>query len=276
MIHQEEVVAFGAAIRRAREVFGFRKGIRRIPGNIPEVVVPSGWGTGEFGARDNALATHDHVVKRWPSSAWFVHVHHVDQTGRFEGLFGLGGRNGVLNDERQDFIRVFVEEFVNIFEGIDEEGMSEFADVVAEVEIVIPDVGIEEHGANAVLELAIHAEVLVGGRPALFEVGHGVVGGRKCHFVEVAGAKFGVSVAFRRGRDLGRLWRWVCLATRGQEHQRGAYGPTHEPIAEDHRDRINETGSGFQKSHNKRAGSGANQKSGPGIQTTCASTPGPK
>jgi len=186
VIDEEKVVAFGSAIGGAREIFGFGEGIGCIPGDIPEVVVPSGRGTREFGAGDYAFAAHDHVVKCGPGFAWFMDVKHVDETGGFEGLFGLGGCNVVLNDERQDFVRVFVEELVDVFEGIDEQRMSQFADVMAEVEVVIPLVGIEQHGANTVLELAVHAEVLVGRGEALFEVRHGIVGSWKGDFVVVA------------------------------------------------------------------------------------------
>ncbi len=172
MIHEEKIVALGASIRRAREIFGFGERVRRIPGDVPDVMVPSGWRTFGFGASNDSFSADNHIEQGWPRHASFVGVHHVGEARCFEGLFGLGCGDVVFDDECEHFVGVFVEELANVFQSVDEQRIAEGADGMAQVKVVIPCVGIDEHRSNAVFELSANAEVLVGGDPAEFEIRH--------------------------------------------------------------------------------------------------------
>lgn len=206
MIHEEKIVAFGASIGRARKIFRFGERIRRIPGDIPDVMIPIGWGTFGFGAGNDTFAIYDHIEKGWPRRAGFMGVHHIGEARGFECFFGLRCADVVFDDEGEDFVGMFIEELADVFESIDEQRIAEIADGMAQVKIFIPFVGIDQHGPNAVLELPIHAEILIGSGPAKFKIRHRIVRGGKRDFIVATGAEFRVAVAFGRRRD--RDWFW--------------------------------------------------------------------
>jgi hypothetical protein len=138
MVQQEQGGLGVAAVGRAREVVGLLEAVGRLLDAFERLVVPAGRGASGFGEDGEAFAAVDQLAERGPRRALGVLVDIPVEPGPGERVGGLRRRDGVLDDEGDDFIGVLVEELADGAQRVEEGYRTEGTLVVAQVGAVAP------------------------------------------------------------------------------------------------------------------------------------------
>ncbi len=167
VVDEEQRRCRGAPVRSAArvglQVGGRAKGVRGVLEDVEARLVPA-----RMRRRTLVLRKHkhplievDHLAQRRPGRTRGVCVHAVDQSGANEGILGVGRADVVAEEEHDHFVRIVVQEAVDVVEGVVHVDGAQLAEAMAEIRL---GVRVCRRGADALLQpldgrLALRAEV---------------------------------------------------------------------------------------------------------------------